>query len=257
VLTTPLQYGCEYEDVTVAASDGLMLSGWYIPCPDAKGSVIFCHGYSGNRTPVCYYLELFRKHKLNVLACDFRGHGKSPGWTAAFGAREYHDIVGAEDYLRRRVPGKPILLFGISYGAAVTIQSLPHLHDVRAAWAEAGFARLSGLWVRKFTDVPETLRSPTMNFYNGIVWVDSGFAPLRVNAIDRIKDGHIPLFFCHGDKDEIVPLTDSMEMYSLYPGPKEYLWLEGAGHGNLVTVGGEEYQRRFADFVTRYLFSKS
>jgi pimeloyl-ACP methyl ester carboxylesterase len=253
VLVTPADYNVPFEKVTVTAADGLPLAAWFIPCPDATGSAIFCHGYCANRSQVMNVVPLLQEHKLNIIAFDFRGHGESPGRTAAFGAREYLDVMGAENYLKERVPGKPILLFGISYGAAVAVQSLPHLKEVRAAWIESGFARLGDLAVHKFGMVPESIRGPVVGFYNGVVWLDSGFAPLDVKPIDCLKDVKVPICFCHGTKDELVFFREGPEMYEAYQGPKESYWVQGEGHGALVIVGGEEYKQRFANFVKQYL----
>jgi pimeloyl-ACP methyl ester carboxylesterase len=128
---TPADDGYEFEEVTVTAGDGLALSGWLIPCPDAVGSVIYCHGHGSNRTQIRPLVPLFRSLRLNVLAFDFRGHGASPGHTATFGAREVEDVIGADRFLRERFPDQPIVLCGISYGASICVQALPRLPHVR------------------------------------------------------------------------------------------------------------------------------
>ncbi|MDH4137348.1 MAG: hypothetical protein OEW09_11640, partial [Anaerolineae bacterium] len=40
----PAQYGLAYEEVTFPSRDGLTLRGWFIPAPEARGTVVFCHG---------------------------------------------------------------------------------------------------------------------------------------------------------------------------------------------------------------------
>jgi hypothetical protein len=45
---TPEHYGMPFEDVTVTSSDGVPLSGWYIPASDARGTLLFFHGNAGN-----------------------------------------------------------------------------------------------------------------------------------------------------------------------------------------------------------------
>lgn len=253
VLATPYEYQIPCEDVTVVTPDGLSLAGWYMPCPDAAGSAIFCHGYGGNRGQVLHVVSLLKQHKFNILAFDFRGHGDSPGRTAAFGALEYQDVMGAEAFLRQRAPGKPVLLFGSSYGASVALQSLSHLKDVKAAWVESGFARLSDMAVHKFGMVPEGVRGPVLQFYNAAMWLDSGFTPLDVNPIDAIKNVRTPIGFCHGTADDLVFFREGEDLWNAYQGPKEHYWIEGAGHGALRNVAGLEYDALFAKFVAKYV----
>src|SRR5262245_32339326 len=37
------------EEVEFLARDGMRLSGWFSPHPDARGTIVFCHGHTGNR----------------------------------------------------------------------------------------------------------------------------------------------------------------------------------------------------------------
>lgn len=45
---TPADSGFAYEDVTLTASDGVSLAGWYIPSQNGA-AVILLHGYGGSR----------------------------------------------------------------------------------------------------------------------------------------------------------------------------------------------------------------
>jgi hypothetical protein len=46
------------------------------------------------------------------------------------------DVVGAAAF-----PGRPLFIIGVSYGAAVTLQALPHLPAVAGVWSEVCFSR--------------------------------------------------------------------------------------------------------------------
>src|SRR5205823_5411872 len=77
--------------VRVPTADGLELHGWLLSQPDARALLVFCHGHKGNCGQVAHFLKVLRPLGFNVLACDFRGHGESPGHTAAFGLHETED----------------------------------------------------------------------------------------------------------------------------------------------------------------------
>src|SRR5690606_39302282 len=65
--------GLEYEEVQFASSSGdSLLEGWYIPSINSKQTVVFSHGYCGNREelsvpPYSLAKELHKKHYNGLL----------------------------------------------------------------------------------------------------------------------------------------------------------------------------------------------
>jgi fermentation-respiration switch protein FrsA (DUF1100 family) len=257
-LQTPKEHlGLEFEEVRVPTADGLELVGWLVPHAQARGSVIFGHGHGPGRQHSALVMRQLHELGLNVLTCDFRGLGESPGHTATFGLREKHDLVAAESYLLERFPEQPIFVFGISYGAGVALQALPQMKHVRAAWIESCFSRLSDIARKKFDYVPREFREPLISTYSTIVWLDTGCWPTEANPIDHLGRIHIPILFCHGKDDDLIPFTQGQALYSSYSGPKSCYWLDGAGHYNTQPVGGREYDRRVRDFFEKHLIESS
>jgi hypothetical protein len=201
---TPAALGLRFEEVCFETDDGLQLGGWLVPHECPRGSIIFCHGHGRNRGQALGFLRMLHNFRLNILAFDFRGHGDSPGHTETFGQREIHDLVAAEGYLRQRFPEQPILLVGISYGAAVALQALPQLPHVRAVWSEGCFSRLSSVVENKFSWLPSLLRRPVIASYKVLAWLDCGFWGSEINPIHRIENTHVPIYFCHGMEDELL-----------------------------------------------------
>jgi alpha-beta hydrolase superfamily lysophospholipase len=254
---TPQGLGLDFENVRVRTGDGLELVGWLVPHERPRGSVIFGHGHGGSRQQSIPVLRQLHDLGLNVLACDFRGLGQSPGHTATFGLREKRDFVAAESYLQERFPQQPIFVFGISYGAGVALQALPEMKHVRAAWIESGFSRLSDIARKNFDYVPDDFREPLISTYSTIVWLDTGCWPTDANPIDHLSQIHIPILFCHGKDDDLIPFTQGQALYDRYGGPKSCYWLDGAGHFNLMPVGDKEYNRRVRDFFEKHLTESS
>ncbi len=52
VLSSPSDYGLEYEDVSFPARDGVPLDGWFIPAP-GSGKLIIANHRWGSAGPVC------------------------------------------------------------------------------------------------------------------------------------------------------------------------------------------------------------
>lgn len=244
----PSSWGLAFEDVRFRTADGISLGGWLVPHPQARGNVLFCHGHGRNRGHVSGLLPTLHALRLNVLSFDFRGHGNSPGHTLTFGHREVHDLLGAAAFLRRRFPGKPLLIVGVSYGAAVTLQTLRRLPDAAGVWSEGSFARLENIAANEFKPVPACLRSGLVAAYNVLALLDCGFRIRDVNPVESLKKVTVPIYFCHAREDGLIPLAEGEALYAAYTGAKRKWWVEGATHYNVRQRNREEYLQRLRSF---------
>jgi fermentation-respiration switch protein FrsA (DUF1100 family) len=246
---TPASFGLAFEDVRFQSADGLELAGWVVPHERARGNVIFCHGYGRNRGHMAGLLETLHDLELNVLAFDFRGHGESAGHTSTLGHREVADLLAAEAYVRKRFPDQPLFLVGVSMGAAVSLQALPQLPDVKGVWVEGCFSHLSHAIRSELAWAPACLRGPLLALYNGLGWVDCGFWARRIRPIDSLNQVCVPIYFVHGQRDELVPFADGEALYAAYAGPKWHWWVENATHHDVRQKHREEYLQRFRAFL--------
>ncbi|HTU22274.1 MAG TPA: alpha/beta hydrolase [Gemmataceae bacterium] len=246
---TPAALNLHFEDVRFSTADGVELAAWLIPHPYPRGNLIFCHGHGRNRGHVAALLPTFHALGLNVLAFDFRGHGDSGGHTSTFGFLEVEDLLAAEAYLRGRCPDQPLLLAGISLGAAVSLQALPRLPDVRGVWSEGAFARFGNAVDYKFSALPNFLRAPLIGSYCVLGWLECRLWVPSVNPLDCLDGLTPPIFFCHGERDQLVPLREGQMLYTRYGGTKRYWWVAGASHYNVRQRHRKEYLDRLRSFL--------
>lgn len=254
---TPAALGLAFEDVRFSTADGVELAAWLIPHPHPRGNLIFCHGHGRNRGHVAALLPTFHDLGLNVLAFDFRGHGDSAGHTSTFGFLEVQDLLAAETYLRRRCPDRPLLLAGVSLGAAVSLQALPQMPFVRGVWSEGAFARFGDAVDYKFSMLPRFLRAPLIGSYSMLAWLECRLWLPSVNPVDCLENRTIPIFFCHGECDELVPLGEGEMLYERYGGPKRHWWVAGASHYNVRQRNHRMYLERMRAFLSDCLSSST
>ncbi|MGC8846378.1 MAG: alpha/beta hydrolase, partial [Candidatus Hydrogenedens sp.] len=119
IYRTPDFYQWEYEDIVVQV-DKKKTHGWYIPCEESKGVVLFSHGNAGNIADRLESVGIFRKLGLSVLVYDYGGYGKSTGRPSE--ERCCNDALAMWKYLIGRKGYSPqnVILFGRSLGGAVT-----------------------------------------------------------------------------------------------------------------------------------------
>lgn len=151
---TPAEVGLEYEDVAFAATDGIDLSGWFVPPPGGgpAPAIAFVHGWLWNRLGNVAGRVPFTDRDVDflpaarglhdagfgVLLFDVRNHGQSGGSPPiTYGPREAADFCGAVEYLRSRddVDGKRIGAVGTSMGGNIVLYGAPECQPVRAILA--------------------------------------------------------------------------------------------------------------------------
>lgn len=91
-----------YQDVRLHSPNG-RLAAWYGPVPEARGTVILCHGYTSDKSRLRPEAGYFRQLGYAVLLLDFSGNGASEGYQTTIGYREADDVVVA--YRWAQAPG--------------------------------------------------------------------------------------------------------------------------------------------------------
>src|SRR5512133_1944627 len=92
---SPADLGLDFKVVHFPSTDGITLSGWWIPAEGSPNTIIFLHGFGGTMDPDIKYVPAFIQAGYNVLMFDFRAHGRSNGSRTSLGALEVNDVIGA------------------------------------------------------------------------------------------------------------------------------------------------------------------
>jgi hypothetical protein len=133
--------GRAYEPVTFEASDGLRLSGWYVPSRNGA-AVVLVHGGGGDRTGAVPHARLLARHGYGVLLYDSRGRGESDGSPNALGWRWSRDVAGALAFLAARPDVEPGRIggLGLSTGADVLLELAGDRRELKAIVADGASA---------------------------------------------------------------------------------------------------------------------
>ena len=245
-----------FERVSVTSDDGLKLLGRYYRGDDGAPVVIGFHGYRG--TPSRDFAggtRLYLGEGFRLLMIEERAHGGSEGHTITFGVKERYDCLAWIDYAVRRFgPGTPILLAGISMGAATVLMAsgLPLPASVKGILADAPFTSPKAI-IRKVCGdvrVPAWLAWP-------FLWLGArlfgGFDPLAADAAEAVTRATVPILLIHGEDDRFVPCEMGRAIAAANPAMVELHTFPNAGHGLSFLVDRPRYERIVREFFARVL----
>ena len=208
--TDPGEIGLKYETVSFQTKDQIIISAWYLPCPDADKVLLFCHGNAGNISHRLDSLKIFHQLGLNVLIFDYRGYGRSGGRVSETGT--YLDVQSAWAYLRetRGFRSEDIILFGRSLGGAIAAQMAGQT-KAAALIIESSFTSVPDLAVKIYPFLPVRLicryKYPTIEY------------------ISRVK---CPVLIVHSLDDELIPFINAQKLYTAAPKGTKLLKIRGS-----------------------------
>lgn len=260
---SPADAGLAYEDVEFpSAQGGLILRGWFMPAEGTR-TVILTHGYAMHRLGESAALPLAAvlvRHGFNVLAFDFRGHGRSDGRLVSLGFYEKYDILGAIAYLQRRFAlRRPAIgLLGLSLGAATALEALALAPDeIGAVVCDSAYADLHG-YLREHIAVWSHL--PRVPFNWLILQLSQVLTRVRVRevsglrALERARG--VPVLFIAGTADTLIPHEHTLQLHRASSAGEDHLWLvDGAGHVRAFDEQPGPYGERVIAFFDRHLLA--
>jgi fermentation-respiration switch protein FrsA (DUF1100 family) len=241
----PAQIGLRYEDVRLAAPDGAVLRGWYLPAAGpARGTVLHLHGNAENISTFIGAVHWLPARGYNVLLLDYRGFGESGGEPSIDHVNE--DARVALDWLLAR-PGadsERLVVFGQSLGGSAAIYAVAHhpqRERVRAVISEGAFSSYSRIAREKLDAFWLTW---PLQWPLSLLFSDRYAAERAAPLLDPV-----PLLVMHGEQDPVVPVTHSRRLFDAAKGPRE-LWTLPGGHIEALTH--PENRERFAGYLDRY-----
>lgn len=243
-----------YEAVEVMSYDGLRLAGRYYHLTDGAPLIIFFHGYRCSSLRDGNGIFLYtRKLGYNVLLVDQRVHGKSEGKTITFGVKERYDCKSWVEYAVERFgESQKIYICGLSMGAATVLMAsdlgLPE--NVIGILADCPYSSPKEI----LCTVMRRLGFPyKLTYYMAKLsarWI-GGFDVEETSAIEAVKRSDIPILIIHGDADDFVPCSMSMDCQLAGEDHVELLLIEGAGHGMSHCVDTSSYENAVFRFFQK------
>lgn len=216
LVANPKDIGLEYQDVHFKTSDRVVLHGWFIPVPQAKGTVLIFHGNAGNVGDRLGKIQMFHSLGLNVFIMDYRGYGLSQGRPTEQGI--YKDALAAYDHLKetKGLDKTRLIVYGDSLGGTAAIE-LASRRDVAALIVESTFTSASEMAKKIVPFIPAFLLS------------------VKFDNMAKIKTIAAPKLFIHSQDDEMIPFSMGQRIYDAASAPKAFLKISGTHNEGHLT----------------------
>jgi len=226
-------YGQPAEEVWLTTRDNVRLNAWYLSNPASKKALLWFHGNAETIGYGLEHLEFYSRLAVNVLAVDYRGYGKSEGTPGEAGV--YRDADAAYDHLiqARHIQPKNIVVFGHSLGGAVAID-LASRRECGGLIAQSSFTSVKDMARRVF-------RIPLFEY----------IPKSQFDSLAKIRRVRAPILIVHGTRDETVPFSMGQRLFAAASEPKFFFPVQGAGHNDLIEIGGDELVDCFKSFLRR------
>jgi cephalosporin-C deacetylase-like acetyl esterase len=202
-----------------------------LPC------IIYLHGNSSSRCEVINYLKYFLYNNITILAFDFSGCGQSEGDYISLGYYEQNDVDCVINYLNKTKRVSRIGLWGRSMGAVTAIMySYNYPNKIVGIVVDSPFYSLTRL-IEEL--IKEKIKIMNNFIYNIAIKMISDKIYEKYNFRIEILNTYIfaekcnsPCFFCHAINDNFVNKKHSKDLYKIYSGEKNIMYVEG-NHNSL------------------------
>ena len=244
---TPDSLNLPYTEHYLNGPKGKRLFAWLIPAADSCCTLIVVHGWGANAEMMLPLAQPFHQAGMDVLLYDARSHGKSDSDSFSSLPRFAEDLGAALDWVRQRNPDHQVVVLGHSIGAAASILTASHRHDIDLVIGISGFAHphlimshhLGKPWV------PGFLRRLILNYVQWVI----GFRFDDIAPMNRIAHVQCPVLLAHGTADTTIPISHMRLIEANANGehPIQIVEVEGAEHDSIEHF--HEHAERLIRFV--------
>lgn len=228
-------------DLTVPAGDDISLHCRLYSGGSHFPTILYFHGNGEIVSDYDGFAPMYINGAgANLAVAEFRGYGAAGGFPTFSAILEdgYRYLEALKEELERRRYSGRLFIMGRSMGSvpALELAAFAPGKDkaIEGLIIESGFVSATRIARRLgFKVPPEELKL------------------LEEECRQKVKSINLPALLIHGEMDNLVPLAEAENIYSLLPSEKkELLIIKWADHNSLIFEGEEEYFSAIRKFVS-------
>jgi fermentation-respiration switch protein FrsA (DUF1100 family) len=265
---TPKDFGMDFHPVEFHSADGILLKGWYVPAAPsqggARGTIIYAHGLNRSRVEMLPDAQFGHSLGYNGLLFDLRHQGASGGKITTIGYQERLDVEAAVHYaLNDEKAGRPVVLWGVSMGAAAVLMAAAELPEVAAVISDSAFPNYEEVIKHHYTLFLGIIRRrwwwfpplPSFPLADEVIYWSAWrghFSPSDFDvekAVQRINPRPIMLVCVEGDQR--MPPEYARTLFADATSPQKMLVeLGGSRHGEGFKYATKQYEEAVRKFLS-------
>jgi fermentation-respiration switch protein FrsA (DUF1100 family) len=265
---TPKDFGMDFHPIDFHSSDGILLKGWYVPAAVAqgkvRGTIVYAHGLNRSRVEMLPDAQFGHSLGYNGVLFDLRHQGASGGKITTIGYQERLDVEAAVHYaLNKEKAGRPVILWGVSMGAAAVLMAAAESPDVAAVISDSAFPNYKELIRHHYNLFLPYFRRrawwfpplPSFPIADEVIYWSAWrghFNPSDFDlekAVSRINPR--PIMFVCVEGDQRMPPEYARKFYSDATSPQKMLVeLGGSRHGEGFKYATKQYEEAVQKFLS-------
>lgn len=248
---SPQDVGLSYQTQTIAIPEGGQLETWLIPRERSRGAIVMFPAHGGSKDSLLGQAVVFHRLGYETMLVDFQGTGGSTGSDSTIGYREAREVALSVKFLKEIRPDRPIVLYGVSMGAAAVMRAVAVEGVTPAAIVlESPFDSLLNAVRHRFQamGLPGFPAAELMVLWGGVQHGFNGFAH---NPVDYAMEIDCPTLIFQGEKDPRISMADVKAISNNLQGFKQLVSFADAGHGSLLAFDAPRWQQELVQFLEK------
>ncbi len=263
---TGAEHGLSPERLILTTADGLDIVAYQVTAEQPKAVIIFLSGiHNPSVTAFFGHARMLLDHGYASILVEMRAHGESEGEVIGLGFKEYRDTQAAVDYIKgnARYTDVPIVVYGLSMGGAVAINSIGQIPDIAALISLSAYSAWDDVFIDNMgaSGLVAWAQRPFVRLYTTLKY---GWDSRNITPKQQIRnlDGR-PALLIHSRGDSQVPYPSFERLLAQAPAHVETWVREGDLHFIvaddlfLTPYADVEYADRIIGFLERHFGAAS
>ncbi len=258
---TGAEQGLDPTRLVLTTQDSLDIVAYEVYAENPKAVIIFLSGiHNPSVTAFFGHARMLLDAGYASILLEMRAHGESDGDVIALGFKEHLDTRAVVDYIRAdsRYAETPIVVYGLSMGGAVAINSMGQIPDIDALISMSAYSAWDDVFLDNMgaTGLLAAVQRPFVRLHTTLKY---GWANRGINPKDQIQNlNGRPALLIHSRGDSQVPYANFKRLVARAPVHVETWVREGNLHfivqeGLFLTPHEDtEYAARILGFLDRH-----
>ncbi|MDE5599060.1 MAG: alpha/beta hydrolase, partial [Lachnospiraceae bacterium] len=247
-----LEYA-ECRKLSAETEDGYILVAEEFPAEeDSHKWALILHGYTGWKEEMYPFAYWYHEEGYRVVVPDLRCQGESEGDFIGMGWTDHYDCNLWIDYILQQDPEARIVLHGQSMGAATALMMTGEDNvsgNIAAVISDCAYTDAYSMFGEKIKEWFYLPAFPLVDSACVVLKLRGGYNLKDASAINAVRKSSTPTLFIHGDKDAMIPVQMTKDLYEAASCSKEILIIEGAGHAQAQDKDPETYYETIKSFL--------